>query len=55
MVILNTETLKKWGGQQNRVLIEAIGLSKRGHKVIVACHRGSVFAQKAKAAGITVI
>lgn len=52
MVILHTETLKKWGGQQNRVLVEAIGLSKRGHKVIIACHRGSVLARKAKAAGI---
>ena len=52
MVILHTETLKKWGGQQNRVLVETIGLSKRGHKVIIACHRGSVLARKAKAAGI---
>jgi glycosyltransferase involved in cell wall biosynthesis len=54
MNILHTETLKKWGGQQNRVLSEAVGLTKRGHKVVIACHRGSVLAQKAKSAGIKV-
>jgi glycosyltransferase involved in cell wall biosynthesis len=54
MNILHTETLKKWGGQQNRVLLEAAGLKKRGHKVIIACNRGSVLAQKAKQAGIRV-
>ncbi len=52
MVILHTESLKKWGGQQNRVLVEAIGLSKRGHKIIIACHRDSILAHKAKEAGI---
>ena len=54
MNILHTETLKKWGGQQNRVLSEAVGLQKRGHHVIIACHRGSILAQKAKQAGIKV-
>ncbi len=52
--ILHTETLKKWGGQQNRVLTECIGLSNRGHTTIIACHRGSMLAQKAKEAGIKV-
>jgi len=52
MVILHTETLKKWGGQQNRVLSEAIGLSKRGHKFIIACHKNSILAYKSKEAGI---
>ncbi len=54
MTILHTETLKHWGGQQNRVLSEAIGLGKRGHRVIIVCHKGSLLAQKAKAAGVTV-
>jgi glycosyltransferase involved in cell wall biosynthesis len=54
MIILHTETLKKWGGQQNRVLAEAVGLTQKGHKVVIACHRGSVLAHKAKDAGITV-
>ena len=52
MVILHTETLRNWGGQQNRVLTEAIGLAKRGHRVIIVCHRGSILARKTKAAGI---
>lgn len=54
MNILHTETLKKWGGQQNRVLMECIGMSKRGHKMVIACHRGSILAQKAEEAGIKV-
>lgn len=54
MNILHTETLKKWGGQQNRVLSEAVGLTKRGHKVIIACHEASILALKAKQANIKV-
>jgi hypothetical protein len=54
MIVLHTETLKRWGGQQNRVLAEAVGLIKRGHKVVIACNRGSVLAKKADAAGIKV-
>lgn len=54
MNVLHTETLKKWGGQQNRVLSEAVGLTKRGHKVIIACHEASILALKAKQANIKV-
>lgn len=54
MKILHTETLKKWGGQQNRVLAEAVGLAERGHSIIIACHQGSMLAQKANKAGIKV-
>ncbi|MBI5407942.1 MAG: glycosyltransferase family 4 protein [Nitrospirae bacterium] len=54
MNILHTETLKRWGGQQNRVLAEAAGLNKRGHHVIIACHKGSILAAKAKQAGVKV-
>lgn len=54
MNILHTETLTLWGGQQNRVLKEATGLSKKGHKVIIVCHRGSILAEKARKAGIKV-
>ncbi len=54
MVILHTETLKRWGGQQNRVLSEATGLNKRGHRVIIVCHRGSILSEKSKNAGIKV-
>ncbi len=54
MVILHTETLRGWGGQQNRVLAEAVGLIKRGHHVIIACRKESVLAEKAKQAGVKV-
>ncbi len=54
MVILHTETLKKWGGQQNRVLTETVGLNKRGHRVMIACHRGSMLAERARRAGVKV-
>ncbi|HYQ47785.1 MAG TPA: glycosyltransferase, partial [Thermodesulfovibrionales bacterium] len=54
MRILHTETLKKWGGQQNRVLVEAQGLAREGHTVVIACHRGSILAGKAANAGIKV-
>jgi len=54
MNILHTETLKKWGGQQNRVLAEAVGLSAKGHKVIIACNRDSFLAHRARNAAIKV-
>lgn len=54
MRILHTETLKKWGGQQNRVLVECQGLTRRRHTVVVACHEGSILAKKARDAGIIV-
>ncbi|MEN8264222.1 MAG: glycosyltransferase family 4 protein [Nitrospirota bacterium] len=52
MNILYTETLKRWGGQQNRVLQEAAGLAARGHKIVIACRQSSILAQRAKEAGI---
>lgn len=54
MTILHTETLKRWGGQQNRVLEEAVGLGNRGHRAIIACHRGSILAERAGKAGVKV-
>jgi glycosyltransferase involved in cell wall biosynthesis len=52
MKILHTETLKRWGGQQSRVLQQAIGLSRRGHGMILACNKGSILSQRAREAGI---
>ena len=54
MTVLHTETLKRWGGQQNRVLLEAVGLNTRGHRAIIACNRGSALARKAKESGVDV-
>lgn len=54
MVILQTETLRGWGGQQNRVLIESIGFNKRGHRAVIACRIGSILSKKAREAGVRV-
>ncbi|GAB6182649.1 glycosyltransferase family 4 protein [Thermodesulfovibrio hydrogeniphilus] len=54
MNILHTETLKRWGGQQKRVLNECIGLSQKGHKIVLVCNKNSMLSQKAKEAGIKV-
>lgn len=48
MNILHTETLKRWGGQQNRVLSEMIKFKEKGHKVVFVCNRDSMIAQKAQ-------
>ncbi|GAQ94584.1 glycosyltransferase [Thermodesulfovibrio aggregans] len=52
--ILHTETLKKWGGQQKRVLSEITELKKRGYKIVLACNKDSVIAKKSKNEGIKV-
>ena len=36
MIILHTEASAGWGGQEIRILREAIGMRERGHKVIIA-------------------
>jgi glycosyltransferase involved in cell wall biosynthesis len=54
MRILHTETLKRWGGQQNRILMECTGMRKLGHEMIIACNKGSMLAQKARKVGIKV-
>ncbi|KPK02765.1 MAG: hypothetical protein AMK71_01195 [Nitrospira bacterium SG8_35_4] len=54
MVILQTETLRGWGGQQNRLLIESIEFNKRGHRAVIACRTGSILSQKAREAGVKV-
>jgi glycosyltransferase involved in cell wall biosynthesis len=38
VIILHTEASTGWGGQEIRILREAIGMRERGHKVIIAAH-----------------
>ena len=38
MNIIQTETLKGWGGQQNKVINECLALKKQGHEVILICN-----------------
>jgi hypothetical protein len=39
--ILHTETLKGWGGQQNKVLKECIALRELNHQIILICNPNS--------------
>ena len=36
MPILHTESSNGWGGQEIRILKEAIGLRSRGHEIVFA-------------------
>ncbi|MCX7011754.1 MAG: glycosyltransferase family 4 protein [Candidatus Sumerlaeota bacterium] len=54
MRILHTNFHRGWGGQSNRILIVCRGLAAKGHDVALAVPRGSVLAERARAAGIGV-
>ena len=53
--ILHTETLKGWGGQQNKVIKELINTKKLGHKVYLLANPNADIINKAKKHGIEVI
>lgn len=52
--VLLLESGPNWGGQEERIVREAIWLEKRGHKVILACNKDAAIAGKAAAAGIEI-
>jgi len=54
LTVLHTESSKGWGGQENRILKESLGLKKMGARVIIACQPGSVLAERGTEAGIEV-
>jgi len=54
MNILHTETLKKWGGQQNKVLNEMIMLRELGYNVFLIANPNSEIAIRAKKNGFKV-
>ena len=43
-----------WGGQENRILQESIGLKKRGVRVIILCQPYSIISERASADGIEI-
>lgn len=53
--VLHTESSLGWGGQEIRILEEAKGIRKRGHRLKIACQPGSKLSIKAEEAGIEVI
>ncbi|MBS0615186.1 MAG: glycosyltransferase family 4 protein [Verrucomicrobia bacterium] len=54
MQVLHTESSNGWGGQEIRILREAIGMRDRGHEIIFAIVKGGKLAQKAREAGFVV-
>ncbi len=54
LTILHTESSTGWGGQEQRTLREATGLTRLGCKVIIACPAGAELGRRAQAAGILV-
>lgn len=50
--ILHTEASPGWGGQEIRTLQEALGMQKRGHKVVLAVQKGGGLVAPAKRAGL---
>src|SRR5882672_10741516 len=54
MPILHTESSNGWGGQEIRILKEAIGLRSRGHEIIFAVVSGGKLVDRARKAGFTV-
>lgn len=53
MRVLHTESSKGWGGQEMRILKEAIGLRARGHEIFFAVNEGGKLIPKAKTEGFT--
>ncbi len=52
--ILHTESSPGWGGQENRILKEALGVKKLGASVYILCQPESILSKKAKQANIEV-
>lgn len=54
MHILHTESSNGWGGQEMRILREALGFIEKGHHVSIACVRGGKLGIRAREKGIPV-
>jgi glycosyltransferase involved in cell wall biosynthesis len=52
--VAHTDSSKGWGGQENRVLHESIGLKKLGARVLILCQPDSRLALRAQENGIEV-
>lgn len=55
MNILHTETLKGWGGQQNKVLKECVALRQLSHHVTLICNPDSVIGKRFRKENFSVI
>ncbi|MBI5379176.1 MAG: glycosyltransferase family 4 protein [Nitrospirae bacterium] len=52
LTILHTEASEGWGGQEIRILEEAVGHQRRGHRVLVAASPRSAILSRARKAGV---
>jgi glycosyltransferase involved in cell wall biosynthesis len=50
--ILHTEASLGWGGQEIRIVQEALGMIRRGHRVIISAPEESSILKKARASGM---
>ncbi len=53
--ILHTEASKGWGGQEIRIITEAEGFIKRGHRIIIAAPPDAMIIKQAKVKGIETV
>jgi L-malate glycosyltransferase len=52
--VLHVDSARGWRGGQNQVLLSARGMAGRGHQVLLACQKGGVLEERARAAGLDV-
>lgn len=52
--VLELESSKNWGGQEERIVREMEWLGRHGHKAVLACNAQSAIAARARTAGLDV-
>ena len=52
--ILHTEASLGWGGQERRILVEALAMRQRGHRLLLACDPRGELCGRARQAGFPV-
>jgi hypothetical protein len=55
LTILHTESSNGWGGQEIRILTEAEGMRRRGHRVLIAATPGSRLLDEAVGKGVEMV
>ena len=54
LTILHTEASLGWGGQERRILVEALAMRQRGHRLLLACDPRGELCGRARQAGFPV-
>lgn len=54
MRVLHVDSASGWRGGQNQALLTARGMAARGHPVLLACQKGGVLSERARASGLDV-